>query len=1103
MEEPWNLLPGKESQKLLLDVLIPGIFAGINTESYNLRSEVQDEATAKKRTFMYDLEYVETRESTKDNCKIWEIMGYIKPGRNVKATKDMRSYGSKQEPVPLVKLPQVDERGMFNLQGELFYVISRQRLAANIPICTYKHESGKDRKLECEIRSANLYTCESRKLTIVRKKLAKDQYALCIIRSSRSGKGVKSNPVIKLLDYIMRGKPAEDSSKWLYKLAIGLGFSNKVANLLELEKAQASNTSIQDKYLLPSALDIAGNVTKLSYSWSIFGSDTEVGLSTETLEFVYIACKFLAIECGEMLPDDPDNYANKTVELPAVLLGLTLRKVMRNKLTRTSTQDSWKDMGDAVFYEICNSARENSWQVVDEKNSELRLSRSAAGLPEHSINNTLREVLTYRATTSSGITRGESYELRQLHPTQRGFVCMLMTHDDENAGYRQYLSRMGFVTTTIPSENDTRGFVARVKESRRMSISSFVDGIFELDEILTESKQDKIDYKAIKEVSRCLESGEKIPEDYNNLIGPVSKLSDLVNLSEFDKDVCSLKEIEDFAESTLVLWIHNHVACGRFPYKKLVEEFEKTTDATLSWNRNLNIVESRNYYGRFMTRLDDTNYDSREVVLRVPSLQSKLEPFSALVYEAPFMGRRPVSRTTLACKILGKNIGKPVLGYEDATYYKLLSPDDPEYGTITVAGKTEKVPEFPRDVKEYMNRYYFGRQSPLVRTAWGSNKDYGTHVISAEMTHKGYGVEDPLVINEESVKRGMFKIYEKVCIVWDATLIKRPILEWAILTNINEVVKEGSILMKASFEDEYNNKRETIIRHKNPYKALVSKINVVYTKDNRKPPVRVEFILTRRKYVHTGQKFASYHGQKMVVVKIAKPEELPTLIPISGEGLEEVKKIMEVRKYKPDIIIDPLSILARSTFSQILASTVALYAIAKGYDKVVEVPFSHVEAHKGDQKEVIDVDKIPRYLCKTIRPDGTESDIPTAIGCDYYILPPHIADSKAKGLGITSMNPVTGAPRKSGKEGPVRLGWQENIAAMHSNSKELIRDIYANDERLDEYPYCDTCRKSTEINKNKCIFCGEFVKSTIRLPKSMRALILSMEAMGCHMGFSH
>lgn len=1006
-------LPLISSENLLLKHLLSGICKGITSDE-NISSSIFIEGDAEK--------------DTKDNVLTWKIQANI-------VYKPTESAEEVNVVVPIV-IPRLGNNYLYNLYGSSYYIVTRQRLVANIPICTVRRENSGDMTVECKLRSTNMITGESREVKISRMRIPGKTNVPCIqYRSKRRViEGDKKGRIsyiaysnkVPALQYLFADTRKKEP---LLSLARLMGFTDTVINILRIESSNMTGgVRIEDKYILPSCVDTEGRHIVISYD--------DVKITTEEITILLMLCKMISVELGILEEDDQDSYANKIAELPATLMALTIRRSLRKQLMSHNIANIAGAITDRIYNEIFNGLKNNIWSVVEDYNAGLQLSRNAYGIPKHGLSHALKEVVTYRSSVSSSMSSAGIYDVRHIHPTQRGFVCMLMTPDDDNAGLRQYLAKDAYISYSMPS----------------------IEEIVKYRELLEE----------------CMQS-----YDYSQ----------------------SIDEI--------VLWMHNYYAVGIAP-KEIVElllNAIKREDSNISWNSYLNIIESRSHYGRFMVRVDGVSYDSREVDMRCRELRDKLVPFSEIALSIPFMRYRPPARALLGARIMSKSIGTPTVNDTFLTHYRLMDISDEDYPTLSDGGKLFTVDKSITSVTDRIKNYIFGRQQPLVTTTLTKlDKDYfcGTHVICAEMTYMGYGVEDGLIVNRRSVERGMFVVFERLCIRWDYRDIDGTPLGFKILVKKNQQVMEGDILFVIQYKDDRSKElKNSFIRHTSPYRMVVDEVRLVFGNTDEKildhsSLISVEVILHRKRRLSTGDKLANLHGQKMVIVKILDEKEMPIL------DVEDPKlrSVLKSRNYRPDIIMNTLSIVSRSTVSQIISSTLSMYCVVEGYDRIVEEPFGRcVIQNKGTEME-IDPTSIKRYKCKAILSNGLETDNEICIGCEYLILPPHLADTKRKGLGNTVIDRITGIPRKIKKETPVRLGWQEMYAIMHSNSISLAKDVYESPQRMDKYPYCNNCKSSTEIYNGKCAICREEITDTIDLPKQVRGVQLALYVMGCRMKFS-
>jgi DNA-directed RNA polymerase II subunit RPB2 len=235
-------------------------------------------------------------------------------------------------------------------------------------------------------------------------------------------------------------------------------------------------------------------------------------------------------------------------------------------------------------------------------------------------------------------------------------------------------------------------------------------------------------------------------------------------------------------------------------------------------------------------------------------------------------------------------------------------------------------------------------QKPLARTRYLNylNEDkhpYGINAIVAIMCHSGYNVEDYILFNESSIKRGLFKttyysMYEtyeetsndksssekRIKNIYDEPLIKNTKPGY----NYNELDKNG-IIKENTLMDEKNVLIGKIMFSKEtpdditdesifPKKGQLGYVDKTYITENEEGRRIAKVRIREDRDPATGDKFASRCGQKGTIGNIISAENMP----FTKDGIQ------------PDLIINPHALPSRMTIGQFLESVFNKVACEKG-----------------------------------------------------------------------------------------------------------------------------------------------------------------------------
>ena len=328
----------------------------------------------------------------------------------------------------------------------------------------------------------------------------------------------------------------------------------------------------------------------------------------------------------------------------------------------------------------------------------------------------------------------------------------------------------------------------------------------------------------------------------------------------------------------------------------------------------------------------------------------------------------------------------------------------------------------------------------------------GHNVIVAYMPWEGYNYEDAVLLNEDLVKADIFTsihIEEYDCDARDTKLGKEEItreipnvsdealkdLDERGIIRIGAEVRPGDILvgkvtpkgeteltaeerlLRAIFGEKAREVRDSSLRvpHGEAGKIVSVKVFSRENGDDLPPGVneQVRVHIAQKRKISEGDKMAGRHGNKGVVSRILKQEDMPFLP--DGTPL--------------DIVLNPLGVPSRMNIGQVLE--VHLGYACKALDWQIMTPvfdgaheadiracFEKAEAERENYKDKdsarIDFSKIPmRPDCKTQLTDGRTGekfDSPVTVGYMYYLKLHHLVDDKIHARSTGPYSLVTQQP---------------------------------------------------------------------------------------------
>ena len=428
-------------------------------------------------------------------------------------------------------------------------------------------------------------------------------------------------------------------------------------------------------------------------------------------------------------------------------------------------------------------------------------------------------------------------------------------------------------------------------------------------------------------------------------------------------------------------------------------------------------------------------------------------------------------------------------------------------------------------------------QIPLVKSRYlakinNEEHPYGENVIVAVMCYGGYNVEDSILFNEGSVKRGMFRTtyynmyesFEERVSVGDSNIdskfIKinedvvgtKPGYDYSEL-NDDGLIKENTelnekkvIIGKVVEESEYFVDSSTF-----PKKGQMGFVDKAFVTENDEG-YRIAKVRVRDERIPSiGDKFCSRCGQKGTIGLLIPEENMP----FTEEGL------------RPDIIVNPHAFPSRMTIGQLVESLMGkACSIYGGFGDCTAF------MNKGSKhKEFGDMLLQSGYHssgCEVMYngESGEQIDAEIYCGPTYYMRLKHMVKDK---INYRARGPRTALTRQtvSGRanDGGLRIGEMERDGILAHGATRFLQESML--ERGDEY-FMAVCNKTGMIaiyNESKNLFISpqadgpikfqgninddeknvvkktEFGRSfsVVRIPYAFKLLIHELQAMNVQM----
>jgi len=422
-----------------------------------------------------------------------------------------------------------------------------------------------------------------------------------------------------------------------------------------------------------------------------------------------------------------------------------------------------------------------------------------------------------------------------------------------------------------------------------------------------------------------------------------------------------------------------------------------------------------------------------------------------------------------------------------------------------------------------------------TRHAQYTGSDYmanGVNLIVAIMTYSGYNQEDSLIINKNSIERGLFHVsyYKSITATakrvndYERIIFSNPMIfkdnnisgikraDYSLLDE-NGIIKKGSyiprgqkaviigmVLIKETLKEvkkgvfieqvKETTYTDVSIVSDESYYGHVDKIYM----DNKTGVDDFTRIckvrLLKLKIPEFGDKHSSRHGQKGVIGMILPEENMP----FTKDGV------------KPDLIVNPHAIPSRMTIGHLVECIYAKLCCLQGTlgDGTIYIDIDHKSIYKELEKN-----KFQKYGNEILYNGHTGKQINTEIfiGPTYYFRLKHMVAEKINARGKGPMTQLTRQPTGGRrKEGGLRIGEMERDSLISHGISGFIQESMM--ERSDKYRWqvCKKCgtipQYSTKINSSYCPNCITNETNIIETPYCMKLLNQELEAMGIQMRFN-
>jgi DNA-directed RNA polymerase II subunit RPB2 len=440
-------------------------------------------------------------------------------------------------------------------------------------------------------------------------------------------------------------------------------------------------------------------------------------------------------------------------------------------------------------------------------------------------------------------------------------------------------------------------------------------------------------------------------------------------------------------------------------------------------------------------------------------------------------------------------------------------------------------------------------QIPLVKTRYlkyfnGEQNPYGQNAIVAIMSYNGYNVEDSILFNEGSIKRGLFRTsyYNMYETREDSKQSSGERVDSRVV-NMNDYQQQNAVVNAGRGEGyDYSNLdanglilENTMVTEKSvligqvvtnsknagrvvdasirPKKGQIGYVDKTYITEAANPeiPSRIAKVRIREdRAPNIGDKFASRCGQKGTVGLIIPEKDMP----FTADGV------------RPDLIVNPHAFPSRMTIGQFVETIMAKACIMYGAfgDCTAFVNLGNKQATFGSMLQKENYSSTgTQVLYNGTTGEQIESEI--FIGPTYYMRLKHMVKDK---INFRARGPNTNLTRQPvqgrANDGGLRIGEMERDGVIAHGATRFLQESMM--VRGDNY-YMAVCNKTgmTAIyNPDSDVFMSPMADgpvqfndaltdnpklvnitrfgrsfSVVQIPYSLKLLIQELQTMNCVM----
>lgn len=966
---------------------------------------------------------------------------------------------------------QYDKGGYFIVGGMDKVIVCQERMSDNNPL-VYKLK-GKKYSHVCEVRTNNNITTMSQLFSVYF--LSKDGVSGAKVFRARFG-NLKDDISLFILMKYLGAETDEDIINYI----LGADKNDKnFADCVELLKSSMIEmvNILKEQDIELYLRKYLKNKRKPVRDVIDYYVLKEVGSSKKKLYYIgHMIKKVLMVLLNLEKEADRDNFINKRLETPGILMAQLFTKLFKKTITslhKSILKENTKKLDLDITRFIKKNIIENGFkQSLGTGNWDVKMSNENKKIGVSQVLNRL----TFSATQShlrrinSPISKtGKIVEPRKLHNSHFGFIDPVESPEGHGVGLTKNLA----LSTNITSYTDIRPIKAAL-ENLNVRLIDDIEPM-ELNKTITRIFINGIIY-GITET----------PEDIVNTLKKIrrqGKLSYYISISfKYRKNEIHILSDEGRMTRPLFVVKNNKINISKTNLTKL-------RNGKLKWINILKagIIEfldiSEIEYSMVAKEEKDLN-DKHIKYTHCEIHHSLLLGICASIIPFPQHNQAP-RNIYQTCQ------GKQAMGINSTDVFKRM---------------------------DAMNHVLHYPQKPIIYTQAseliGMNAmPAGVNVIIAIATHNGFNIEDSVVINRGAIERGLFhstfyRTYktdekkdltalaeEKFCIPDKTRCIG---LRQGSYTNLDTtgLIKEGSVVkgndviigkMTPITKQAYSNKKnlkykDTSVQVRHNEEGIVDKVVMTHNSDGyRLAKVKVRSI----RIPEIADKLSSRHGQKGTIGYIEEEENMP----FTEDGLI------------PDIIINPHAIPSRMTCGQLIEMVLSKVGALEG--KYIDgTPFEKLEIDEiGSLLEDVGFDKSGNEVMYNGE-TGEKIKSKIFIGPCYYQRLKHLVHDKMHARARGPVNNLTKQPTGGrSRDGGLRLGEMESECILSHGMAYFMKDKYNDCSDKFNVFVCDKCHNIANVNPERgissCNTCGNKINfSNISMPYASKLFFQELKSMG-------